>query len=303
MSVTSGFYNSLNNDRRYNAEQMSAIFDGVINDGVFSNIGTAFSVKASTGNVINIGNGRAWFNSKWLFNDSILPIEMEDSDLLLDRIDAIIIEINSDSSVRDGSIKYVKGTPSSSPSRPTLTNSDSIHQYPLAYIRRIAGSENITQANITNTVGTSECPYVTGILQVQNIDNIVAQWEAQWVEWYTEQTTDGNEEWQKWMQDMQNDFLEWYDNLQLYLEPEVATSLANAIAKLQNDFTTHIENYENPHKVTASQLIDGTLAKGIVASNDVDYEASRLRNIKASTSDLEAGVSALENGAIYLVYE
>ena len=46
MSVTSGFFNSLHGDRRYNAEQMSAIFDGIINDGVFANIGTAFSIKS-----------------------------------------------------------------------------------------------------------------------------------------------------------------------------------------------------------------------------------------------------------------
>ena len=44
MSVTSGFFNSLNGDRRYNAEQMSSIFDGIINDGIFANIGTAFGV-------------------------------------------------------------------------------------------------------------------------------------------------------------------------------------------------------------------------------------------------------------------
>ena len=54
MSVTSGFFNSLNSDRRYNAEQMSAIFDGVINDGIFSSIGTAFTVTADSGFTVNI---------------------------------------------------------------------------------------------------------------------------------------------------------------------------------------------------------------------------------------------------------
>ena len=67
MSLTSGFFNSVNQDRRYNAEQMSAIFDGVINDGVFANIGTAFEVKASSGYTVNIGIGRAWFNSRLLY--------------------------------------------------------------------------------------------------------------------------------------------------------------------------------------------------------------------------------------------
>ena len=49
MSVSSGFFNSLNGDRKYNAEQMSAIFDGLIIDGVFASIGTAFAVKAAGG--------------------------------------------------------------------------------------------------------------------------------------------------------------------------------------------------------------------------------------------------------------
>ena len=37
MSVSSGFFNSLNGDRKYNAAQMSAIFDGLIIDGVLWN--------------------------------------------------------------------------------------------------------------------------------------------------------------------------------------------------------------------------------------------------------------------------
>ena len=45
MSVSSGFFNSLNGDRKYNAAQMSAIFDGLIIDGVFASIGTAFAPR------------------------------------------------------------------------------------------------------------------------------------------------------------------------------------------------------------------------------------------------------------------
>ena len=34
MAVTSGFFNSVNHDRLYDAEQLSSIFDGIIIDGV-----------------------------------------------------------------------------------------------------------------------------------------------------------------------------------------------------------------------------------------------------------------------------
>ena len=175
-SLTCGFYNSIN-DRKYDANQMSAIFDGVINDGVFASIGTAFVVKADTGNTVTIGTGKAWFNHTWTNNDAILPITCDDSEVLLDRIDAIVIEVNHSQEIRDNRIEIVKGTPSSSPSRPTLTNTESVHQHALCYIYRTAGSTEITQSKITNVVGTDETPFVTGILQVISLDELLGQWQ------------------------------------------------------------------------------------------------------------------------------
>ena len=225
MSVTSGFFNSLNGDRKYNAEQMSSIFNGIINDGVFANIGTAFSVKANTGNSITVGIGRAWFNSAWVYNDAVLPLTADDSEVLLDRIDAVVIEINHTDSVREGQIKIIKGVAGSSPSRPTLTNSEKVHQYPLAYIFRKADSESIAQGDITNMIGTSACPYVTGILQVQDIDNIVAQWQAQWDTWVNEE----QQECEEWMGEKKAQFTTWFGEIQGALDGDTAGNLLNLI--------------------------------------------------------------------------
>lgn len=236
MSVTSGFFNSLNGDRRYNAEQMSAIFDGIINDGVFANIGTSFGVQVDSGNIITVGIGRAWFNSTWLFNDAILPIMADGSEVLLDRYDAVVIEINHSDSVRAGNIKIVKGTPSSTPQYPTMIHTVDVNQYPLAYIYRKAGAASITQANITSMIGTSSCPYITGILQVQNIDNIVAQWGDQWAQWFTEQTYASNNQMTSWIDQKQMEFNTWFGNLQAILDGDVAAKLAEDILELQNRF-------------------------------------------------------------------
>lgn len=216
MSVTSGFFNSLANDRPYNAEQMSSIFDGLIRNGVFASIGTTFGVLATTGNTVTVGIGRCYFNQKWLYNDAILPVVLDVAEVLLDRIDAVIIEIDRSNPVRAGSIKVLKGTPSSTPQNPTLESSEYVNQYPLAYIRIIAGATNILQENITNAVGTSACPYVTGILQTINIDNLVAQWQDEWYNWTTEQKAD---------------FIEWTDSLKDILDEDPATSLAEKIYK------------------------------------------------------------------------
>ena len=260
MSVTSGFFNSLNSDRRYNAEQMSAIFDGVINDGIFSSIGTAFTVTADSGFTVNVGIGRAWFDSIWIYNDAILPLTFDIPEVVLDRIDAIVIEINKTEEVRAGSIKIVKGTPSSVPNRPTLTKNTYVTQYPLAYVEINAGKINITQSKITSMIGTSECPYITGILQVQNIDNIVAQWQAQWTEWYANQTemgeiqldqmTDAWDQWftsatteneneiDNWTSSMKAQILAWFDTIQDLLEPDAAANLAAKLLEIEGILTT-----------------------------------------------------------------
>lgn len=76
MSVTYGFYNSKDGDRRYDAIQMSSIFDGIIRDGILQHVGTAMMVKESEAMIVNVGIGRAWFNHTWTLNDALLPLEV-----------------------------------------------------------------------------------------------------------------------------------------------------------------------------------------------------------------------------------
>jgi hypothetical protein len=188
MSVTYGFYNSVGKDRVYNAVDMSRLLDGIISDGVFASIGTSFVVTAGTGMSVNVGIGRAWFNSTWTLNDSILPVAISQSELTLNRIDAIVIEV--DSSKRINSIKVVKGTPASSPVNPTLVNTDYVHQHVLAYVYVGANVTSILATNLTNTVGTSVCPFITGVIQTITSDGITNILTARFEDWFADlQTT------------------------------------------------------------------------------------------------------------------
>ena len=70
MAFSYGFYNSLNGDRKYDSEDLSRMFDGIIYDGVIGAVGDTFAVKAGTGNTVNVSSGRAWFNHTWTYNDA-----------------------------------------------------------------------------------------------------------------------------------------------------------------------------------------------------------------------------------------
>lgn len=186
MSLKSGFYNSVNGDRKYNADDISRMFDGIIQDGIFATVGTSFIVKADFGNNVNVGIGKAWFNHTWTYNDSVLPVTLPDSDLTQNRIDAVVLEINTTDEVRKNTIKVISGEVNSTPERPSLIKSDGLNQYPLAYINRKANTSDIKQEDITNMVGTEETPFVVGVLKTISFEELMAQWQGDFITWYEE---------------------------------------------------------------------------------------------------------------------
>lgn len=293
MSVSSGFFNSLNGDRKYNAAQMSAIFDGLIIDGVFASIGTAFAVKAAGGLTVNVGIGKAWFDHTWTVNDSILPMTAPEAEVLLDRIDAVVLEVNGMESVRNNTIKFVKGNPSSAPSRPTLTNEGNVHQYPLCYIYRKYGTAVINQADITPMVGTESTPFVTGILQTISLDELLGKWqdeldrftdarskevddwiaqeESDFTAWFNKMKADLQQEQtvlDKWIASEQADFLAWYNQMKDQLSGDVAGNLQLEIDKeevkriLLVGFEDGTKEFSDDGTVITSTASDGrTLTK------------------------------------------
>lgn len=308
MSVTYGFYNSKNKDRRYDAIQMSSIFDGIIRDGILQHVGTAMMVKESTGMMVNVGIGRAWFNHTWTLNDALLPLTVPQSEVILNRIDAVILEVDSRESVRANTIKIVKGTPATNPVKPSMIKTNDRWQYPLAYIRVNSGVTSIRQANITNTVGTSECPFVTAPLEKMSIDALVAQWKDQWdafyeketsdmeetnaywkqlwATWFNEYTNNNTSEMAAWRENAQALFDEWFQQLKDTLSENVEANLANQILELQErtkileeivegirtEFTVYNKLYDNGYENHDKLLYS---SDGTIIDSDIDPIVAR----------------------------
>lgn len=226
MSLTYGFYNSVNHDRVYDAVQVSSIFDGVIGDGVYETIGDALMVKPVSGLTVSVGTGRAWFNHTWTLNDALYSIGLSQSPITKKRYDAVVLQIDEDS--RINSITVVQGTESDNPSYPTLIKTATKHQYPLAYISRTPGQTEITTSQITNQVGTSACPFVIGVVKVMDIDNFVSQWSSQWDDFLEEKGSETD----NWMAESKLEFETWFNNLKITLDEDVAANLTQQIYDL-----------------------------------------------------------------------
>ena len=132
MTVSSGFFNSKNHDRVYDAEQFSSIFDGIVTDGVFQGYGEAFNIVSypDASETVIVQTGRAWFDHTWTLNDSWMPITLDPPSTGATRYDAIVIDVDKTEFVRANSIKVVKGEYSDNPQYPTLIKEDFHKQYP-----------------------------------------------------------------------------------------------------------------------------------------------------------------------------
>lgn len=173
MTVSSGFFNGA--DRPSNASEICSMFDGVITDGIFSTIGDLFAVSAVGGNSLSIGSGKAWFHHSWLKNDAAIIKEAEAAEVLLNRIDIVVLEFDSSDPVRDNNIKIIKGTPATNPVAPTLANGPLKFQHKIAEVSRAAGSNEILQVHITPFQGTTGTPFITGLVQQADITVILQQ--------------------------------------------------------------------------------------------------------------------------------
>ena len=259
MALTFGFYNSIDGDRVYDALQFGQIFDGIITDGVYATYKKGMVVRASdnAGEVI-IQPGRAWFDHTWTNNDSDYVMVALTPPLLSYRIDALVLDINADEAASDGrtnSFKWVQGTESTNPERPTLTNTATHHQYPLAYIKRYPETVTIKTADITSAIGTSECPFAAGVLKGIDLDMWINQWDAAFNDWYR----DVRREFEVWMatemvhfnawsdeikgemEDDLQDTMDWVESIKNVIDSEAASRLQAEIDELQTK-TVHGSN-------------------------------------------------------------
>ena len=129
--LRSGFFNSQNHDRMYNATDFNELISTIKSDGI-DNYGDKLEVSAGQGLSVQVSTGKCFFNNHWLYNDNAYQIELEEASIVAPRIDAIVVEVND--TERDVFLKSVSGNPSNTPVPPTLVDSGSVHQHLLAYV-------------------------------------------------------------------------------------------------------------------------------------------------------------------------
>lgn len=137
MALKSGFYDSIEGDRTYNANDLNNIYAGVRNDGVVKNKLNDFKVMTGNGMSVNVTPGLAIIRDKWCSNSAGVNLKL-DAGGTLARIDGIYLK--SDETEREIIPVVVKGTESSAPVKPNPSNNPNTKYLPLAYVNVPAGA-------------------------------------------------------------------------------------------------------------------------------------------------------------------
>lgn len=185
MAWTSGFFNSVNGDRLYNAVQISKIFEGLITDGVYASVGNKLAVQPNSGMTIQIATGRGWFGGHWANNDSEYTLTVAESDVVLKRYVAVCIKVDDTDAVRDA-VPYLKyGDFATNPVKPTMTRTETVKEYCLAYIYIGAGVSEIKASDIEDTrANESLCGWVTGLIEQLSSATLFEQFTAIFNDWF-----------------------------------------------------------------------------------------------------------------------
>lgn len=189
MAINSYFFNAVLSggvyDRLYNAEDMTSYLDLLVGNGVFPNPSTQLQVRASTGMDVIVGAGSGWINGHKMVNSADYTLTVEESDVLLNRIDAVIFFVDFDT--RSMGIEIKTGAVASTPSAPALVRTNDRYEMCLAQISVPKQVTDITAAMITDTRGDSNlCGYVQGLIQQMDTTTMFQQWQSAFETWFAE---------------------------------------------------------------------------------------------------------------------
>ena len=280
--IKSGFYDSINHDRLYGADDFSDYFEGLISDGIYAGIGKEFRVFADGSTMsVQVDTGRAKILNKYVRNTDVLDIEIDTADSENPRWDAVCVSVNLDEAYRNGYIDVHKGTPAADPQKPDVPDTNAAKLFVLAYVYVPAQATVINADNVNDNRGAANCPYVVGITGTENIVNVVQEAADNAQSQITATVADAQSKTNKFVADAQTQISGFVTDAQTQVDTTLTTQQTQFnkfltdsetdLQNLQNNFNTWWDNQkQNKIKLLENtrQYIDKNAAGSIQISSD-----------------------------------
>ncbi|MEK5197391.1 hypothetical protein MHI49_28660 [Bacillus sp. FSL M7-0884] len=234
------FFNSVNGDRRYKAEDWANYFNKFITNGYFPNIASNLQVIASGTNMkVTLRAGAAWINGYMYQNTTDFDLTIQTADAVNSRKDRVVLRLDYEKREIKAYVK--KGTPSGSPVAPALQRDADAYELAVAEIYVRNGVVVITQEAVTDVrLNKDLCGVVNSLLQADTtmIFNQYWDWFVRTKQKYEEDNSVIISDFRKFMEDEKKryntEFTTWFQNLKAVLDSNTAGNLLNEINKIND---------------------------------------------------------------------
>lgn len=209
-------------DRAIDEKDFRKLFSSYYTTGIFPNPSNSFQVTASGGMNITVQKGKANLNGVFAFEETeTKTLTISTADTTNDRIDSIVLKLDDSTAVRNVDYIIKKGSPSSAPTRPTLTRNETVYEISLADIYVAKGTTQITQANITDTrMETERCGWVLPIQEIDT-DTLYNQIKGDLSSFKSTE---------------QENFTQWFNGIKCQLGTDIAGNLQNQINDIKETY-------------------------------------------------------------------
>lgn len=310
-SVNCGFFDSVNRDRLYTADQMNKPYKRVITNGVFATPqgtpSTDLKVQ-SANNAMNIvcKAGEGLFGDKWFENPTDFVITVPANTDITPRRDSVIVQVDKRTAGRNGSIVYRTGTPSSNPQVPPIGTVDNVIEYRIANVYVAPSANYIGQDAIVDLRGSSECPWITSLIKQVDTSALFDQFNAAYWGWYDRT----QEAWDEFMRQIHDDLAV---NTNIITAESHYTTTQNGETVIPINITgfnrlrdvlmvrvNHLFVSEGTDYTIASNSSTITLTKDLNAGNNIDFIMLKsvvvgdTETLITTVGELTEAISALE---------
>lgn len=239
---------------------------------------------------ITISPGLAWikntpYGGKSIYADDDTVLELDVADGALTRIDRVVVRFTKASNA--SAIVVKKGTPSSSPTPPTLEQTEAVYELGLYAITIPAASLSITSSNITDTrLDETVCGLMRDGIEKIPTQALYDQYEAFLAE--STQTVsawmqDSEAEFEAWMDNQSVVWDDWFSTIQDALGDDVAGQLLLMILDTDDQLSAHTDD-QAIHVTPAEKAAWNKAASG--ASPTALYASAG--DLPSATADIQA---------------
>lgn len=165
MAMESGFFNSRNGDRKYNARDISRYFEHVLSSGLFPTIADCMKVSAGGGMTLTVAPGAGLIDCQWFRSETPETLTIGTANAALPRVDSVVVRLDMSDSVRAIAFAIVEGAPAASPVATAPVRTDNIKEYVIARVYVAAGVSQLTADDIEDTRDDGDvCGFVRSLV-------------------------------------------------------------------------------------------------------------------------------------------